>query len=164
MSCSRDWFIMRSLALSYFNGLRFEWVSVAKLRFNGLCLSSETRFQWFIFRVNIGGLCFTRLYCVFQAKTWVDITWCAHNDLCKLNTIYSRMISYVSKIIVSCFLFDCMKVWPNTKIFLCLWHVRRTWQKQAWIKIKDVAIRAEVLKNMVHITHDITQPHGRTLL
>jgi hypothetical protein len=126
--------------------------------------SGQTTFQWFMFRVNIGGLCFTRLYCVFQAKTWGDITWCAHNDLCKLNTIYSRMINYVSKIIVSCFLFDCMKVWPNTKKNLCLWHVRRTWQKQACIKIKDVVVQAEVLKNMGHITHDITQPHGRTLM
>jgi hypothetical protein len=57
-----------------------------------------------------------------------------------------------------------MKVWPNTKKKLCLWHVRRTWQKQACIKIKDVVVQAEVLKNMGHITHDITQPHGRTLM
>ncbi len=65
--------------------------------------------------------------CVFQVETWVDITWCAHSDLCELNTIYFRMIGYVSYIIVSCFLFDCRKILPNTKILLCLWHVRKAW-------------------------------------
>jgi hypothetical protein len=26
-------------------------------------------------------------------------------------------------------------IWPNTIIFLCLWHVKITWQKQACIKV-----------------------------
>ncbi len=67
---------------------------------------------------------------VFQSETWVDITWCAHNDLCELNAICFKMIGYVLDIIVSYFLFDYRKIWPNIKIFLCLWHVTRAWQKQ----------------------------------
>jgi hypothetical protein len=61
-------------------------------------------------------------------------------------------------------LFDYRKVWPNTKIFLCLWHVRSAWQKQSCIKIKDAVVWAEVLKNMGHIIHDITQLDGKFAL
>jgi hypothetical protein len=56
------------------------------------------------------------------------------------------------------------KVWPNTKIFLCLWHVIKVWQKQTYIKIKDVVVWAEVLKNMECIMDDTMQPDGKTLL
>ncbi len=77
------------------------------------------------------------------------------------------MIGYVSEIIISClyfYFFYCRKVWPNTKIFFCLWHVKKAWQKQACIKIKDVVVRVKVLKNMVRIMHDIAQPNGKTPL
>ncbi len=46
---------------------------------------------------------FSGLYSAFQVETWVGLRWCAHNDLCELNTIYYEMISYVVEIIVSCF-------------------------------------------------------------
>jgi len=55
-------------------------------------------------------------------------------------------------------LFDYRKVWPNTKIFLCLWHVRKVYQKQAYLKIKDVLVWAKVLKNMGCIMHDGKTP------
>jgi hypothetical protein len=101
------------------------------------------------------------VYPAFQAETWVDLKWCAHNDLCKLNVIYYEIIGDDSKIIVSCFLFDRKKKWPNTKIFLCLWHV--AWQKRTCIKIKDVVVQAKVLKNMGCIIHDTMQPNGTPL-
>jgi hypothetical protein len=64
------------------------------------------------------------------------------------------------------FLTSCLiaKIWPNTKIFLCLWHVKRAWQKQTYIKIKDVVVQVEVLKNMGCIMHDTTQLDGKTPL
>jgi hypothetical protein len=57
---------------------------------------------------------------------------------------------------VSC---DCKKVWLNKKIFLCLWQVRKAWHKQMCIKIRDVVVRAMVLKNMECIMHDIIKPN-----
>jgi hypothetical protein len=45
-------------------------------------------------------------------------------------------------------------VWPNTKIFLCLWHVRRTWLKQACIKIKDAATYVVALRSLGKIIHN----------
>jgi hypothetical protein len=39
----------------------------------------------------------------FQVKMWVDLRWCAHNDLCELNAIFLKMIIYVLDIIISCF-------------------------------------------------------------
>jgi hypothetical protein len=47
---------------------------------------------------------------------------------------------------------------------LCLWHVRRIWQKQTCIKIKDAVVPVDVLKNMGRIMHDIVQPNGKTPL
>ncbi len=106
---------------------------MAKLHFNGLCFFGQTRFQCFMFRlgfngrtrflcfmfhVSLNGLCFSGLYRAFQVKTWVDLKWCAHSDLCELNIIYSGTIGYVSKIIISCFLFDYMKV-CQTQIYFC---------------------------------------------
>jgi len=63
----------------------------------------QTKFQLFMFRVRFSGLCFNGLYRAFQAKMRVGLTWCVHSDLCKLNIIYFKTISYASKIIVSCF-------------------------------------------------------------
>jgi len=30
----------------------------------------------------------------------------------------------------------CKKVWPKTKILLCLWHVKKTWDKQTCVKVR----------------------------
>jgi hypothetical protein len=92
--------------------------------------------------VSFSGVCFSGLYHAFKAETWVDLRSCAHGDLCKLNVIYLRRLSMFWKLLYHVFsaLFDCRKVWPNTKIFLCLWYVRKAWQKQACIKIKDVVL------------------------
>ncbi len=73
-----------------FNGLCFEWVSLVKLSFSHLCfkwpvLVAKLNFQWFMFRMSFTSLCFNGLYHAFQAETWVDLRWCAHNDLCELN-------------------------------------------------------------------------------
>ena len=51
-------------------------------------------------------------------------------------------------------------VWPGVKVFLCLWHVRRAWLKQAVAKIKDHAIRAGVLKGLGRIMYDTKCPPG----
>ena len=51
-------------------------------------------------------------------------------------------------------------VWPGVKVFLCLWHVRRAWLKQAVAKIKDHAIRAGVLKGLGRIMYDTKCPEG----
>ena len=51
-------------------------------------------------------------------------------------------------------------VWPGVKVFLCLWHVRRAWLKQAVAKIQDPAIRAGVLKGLGHIMYDTKCPPG----
>ena len=51
-------------------------------------------------------------------------------------------------------------VWPGVKVFLCLWHVRRAWLKQAVAKIKDPAIRAGVLKGLGRIMYDTRCPQG----
>ena len=51
-------------------------------------------------------------------------------------------------------------VWPGVKVFLCLWHVRRAWLKQAVAKIKDHAIRAGVLKGLGRIMYDTNCPEG----
>ena len=40
------------------------------------------------------------------------------------------------------------EVWPGTEIFLCLWHVRRAWQKHACAKVKDAAVRADILRDL----------------
>ena len=51
-------------------------------------------------------------------------------------------------------------VWPGVKVFLCLWHVRRAWLKQAVAKIQDHAIRAGVLKGLGRIMYDTNCPEG----
>ena len=53
-----------------------------------------------------------------------------------------------------------MRVWPGVKVFLCLWHVRCAWLKQAVVKIKDHAIRAAVLKRVGCIMYNTKCPHG----
>ena len=40
----------------------------------------------------------------------------------------------------------CTLVWPAAMIFLCLWHVRKAWAKNAVKKISTVAERATVLQ------------------
>ncbi len=55
------------------------------------------------------------------------------------------------------------EVWPQTKIFLCLWHVQRAWLKQACIKIKDTSIHANALKVLAHIMYNIDCPNDRKL-
>jgi hypothetical protein len=44
-----------------------------------------------------------------------------------------------------------MQVWPRIKIFLCLWHVKRAWLKQACIKINDVSTHVNALKVLENI-------------
>jgi hypothetical protein len=51
-------------------------------------------------------------------------------------------------------------VWPNTAIFLCLWHVHRAWQKQACIKIPDMDMRAAILRGLCAVMYDRTGPTG----
>ena len=46
------------------------------------------------------------------------------------------------------------------KVFLCLWHVRYAWLKQAVAKIKDHVVRAGVLKGLGLIMYDTKCPRG----
>jgi hypothetical protein len=54
-------------------------------------------------------------------------------------------------------------VWPGTKLFLCLWHVKRTWLKQTCIKIKDVSIHAITLKVLGNIMYNTNCPNDQEL-
>jgi hypothetical protein len=128
---------------------------VVKLSFNGLC------FEWVLVVYVL-----VDYFGTFQAEMWVDLRWCAPSDLCKLNTIFLKRLSSFQKLLyhVSNVFFACRKVWPYTKIFLWLWHVKIAWHKQTYIKIKDVVVWAEVLRNMGCIMHDTTEPNGKTLI
>ena len=53
-----------------------------------------------------------------------------------------------------------LSVWPGVKMFLCLWHVRCAWLKQAVAKINDHAIRVAVLKGLGRIMYDTNCPQG----
>jgi hypothetical protein len=65
----------------------------------------------------------------FQAEMWVDLRWCAHSDLCKLNVIFLRRLFMFQKLLYNVYdvFFACRKVWPNTKIFFYFWHVKKAW-------------------------------------
>jgi hypothetical protein len=68
-----------------FSGLCLELVSLVKLGFSCLC------FEWgSVVELGFNGLCFNGLYHAFQAETWVDLRWCAYNDLCELHIVYLR--------------------------------------------------------------------------
>jgi hypothetical protein len=45
-------------------------------------------------------------------------------------------------------------------MFLCLWLVKRAWQKQAWIKIKDSSLHSNVLQELGNIMYDKDGPFG----
>jgi hypothetical protein len=55
------------------------------------------------------------------------------------------------------------QVWPRTKIFLCLWHVRKSWLKQACIKIKDASTRANALKVLGNVMYNTNCPNEQKL-
>jgi hypothetical protein len=84
--------------------------------------SGRTTFQWFMFHVSFNGLCFNGLYHAFQVKTWVDLKWRVHNDLCKLNAVYLKRLPMFWRLLYQVYiaLFECKKVRPNINIFLCL--------------------------------------------
>ena len=45
-------------------------------------------------------------------------------------------------------------VWPRSVVLLCLWHVRRAWQKQSCAKITSAALCATVLEEMGSVMYD----------
>jgi hypothetical protein len=45
-------------------------------------------------------------------------------------------------------------MWRNTKVFLCLWHIRQAWLKQACIKIKDATTCITTLRSLGEIMHN----------
>jgi len=53
---------------------------------------------------------------------------------------------------------SCRTIWPNIVIFLCLWHMKKTWQKQACIKIKDPTLHSNVLQELGNIMYDKDGP------
>ena len=50
--------------------------------------------------------------------------------------------------------------WPDTAIFLCLWHVRRAWQKNCCYKISNHERRAAILKELGLMMYDRSAPEG----
>jgi hypothetical protein len=53
---------------------------------------------------------------------------------------------------------SCRTLWTNTAIFLGLWHVKRAWEKQACIKIKDPTLCNNVLQELKNIMYDKDGP------
>ena len=51
-------------------------------------------------------------------------------------------------------------VWPRSVVLLCLWYVRRAWQKQSCAKITSLALCATVLEEMGSIMYDREGPRG----
>ena len=60
----------------------------------------------------------------------------------------------------SCEVVLCRTVWPQSLVLLCLWHVRRAWQKQSCAKISSLALRAMVLQEMGSIMYNREGPRG----
>jgi hypothetical protein len=85
-----------------------------------------------------------------------------------MNALANKLVSRQSDWAPNAFITDCAQaeigglqtVWPGVKVFLCLWHVRRAWLKQAVAKMKDHAIRAAVLKGLGRIMYDTKCPRG----
>jgi hypothetical protein len=85
-----------------------------------------------------------------------------------MRALANKMAAVQDDWMPNAFITDCAQaeigglqcVWPGVKVFLCLWHVRRAWLKQAIAKIKDHAVRAGVLKGLGRIMYDTKCPHG----
>ena len=54
----------------------------------------------------------------------------------------------------------CRTVWPRSVVLLCLWHVRRAWQKQSCAKISSPALHVVVLQEMGSVMYDRDGPRG----
>lgn len=57
-------------------------------------------------------------------------------------------------------LYTGSETWPGTAVFLCLWHVRRAWQKNSCYKIPNLARRATILKELGMLMYDRSSPPG----
>ena len=63
-----------------------------------------------------------------------------------MRVLATKLASVQEDWMPNAFIIDCAQaeigglqyVWPGVKVFLCLWHVRRAWLKQAVAKIKDM--------------------------
>ena len=89
--------------------------------------------------------------------TRLRANWCpssivVDNAQAEINTLRSFFIFSIlcwscfpscPSCIVSC---TCRLVWPDVKIFMCLWHVRKTWTQNIVTKISTVGERAMVLQ------------------
>ena len=51
-------------------------------------------------------------------------------------------------------------VWPRSVVLLCVWHVRRAWQKQSCAKITSPILRATVLEEMGSVMYVREGPRG----
>lgn len=78
----------------------------------------------------------------------------------KFSSRYSPLCSFVTDIPWYFWLFIlCREVWPGVQLFLCLWHVRRAWQKQACAKINDLSTRAQILRSLGDLMYLSETPH-----
>jgi hypothetical protein len=58
---------------------------------------------------------------------------------------------------------SCKTIWLDIATFFCLWHVKRTWQKQACIKIKYQTLSSIVLQELGNIMYDKDGPSGTSV-
>ncbi len=65
-------------------------------------------------------------------------------------------IDYIKIHQISCYMHFLFykTIWLDTAIFLCLWQVKKTWQKQACIKIKHLTLCNNVLQELKNIMYD----------
>jgi hypothetical protein len=55
----------------------------------------------------------------------------------------------------------CKEVWHGVELFLCLWHVRHAWMKQACAKVRDMFTRALVLRSVGQLMYQSNTPDER---
>ena len=58
----------------------------------------------------------------------------------------------------------CRKVWPNTKIMLCLWHVRKAWVEDVVKKVSDPMLKVEVLKGIANVMYTTNGSKGSNVV
>jgi hypothetical protein len=53
------------------------------------------------------------------------------------------------------------EVWPGVELFLCLWHVRRAWMKQACAKVRGMFTRVLIFRSVGQLMYLSNTPDER---
>ncbi len=67
--------------------------------------------------------------------------------------IHQHIIRLLKELISIDDVVPCSNVWPWAKVFLCLWHVCRTWAKNALKKIPTAEDRTKILSTLGQIMY-----------